>query len=136
MSRTIKVNKHSIYEMITLYHKKQQEIEKLRMQLQSVNVKGTAQYGIEATLPKGGGTSDPTQAEALRRIDKQERLKQYSEDNLYIVTRLHRITDETERMVLDCLLDGMTIIATSKHLGVSRDHIHRLRDKIVGKLAD
>lgn len=136
MTQTIKVSKHKLYEMITLYHKKQREIEKLNVQLQSVGTKGTAQYGIEATLPKGGGVGDPTQAEALRRIMKQERIKEYSEDNLYIVKRMNRITDETERMVLDCLLDGMSIVATGKHLAVSREHVHKLRDKIVNKLAD
>jgi DNA-directed RNA polymerase specialized sigma subunit len=53
----------------------------------------------------------------------------------FIHERMDKIIDEKEKVVLDCLLDGLSLTAISKHLQMSRQNVTDLRDKIVENLA-
>jgi len=46
------------------------------------------------------------------------------------------ITDEREKAVLNCMLDGMSVRAISKHMGLSERHVFRIKDSIVQQMAD
>nr|WP_277752111.1 LuxR C-terminal-related transcriptional regulator [Halobacillus salinus] len=39
--------------------------------------------------------------------------------------------DERERAVLECLLDGMSMVAIGHHMGLSRRHVYNLKGNIV-----
>lgn len=112
------------------------EIRKINYELSKTDFKGTSQYGIQATLPTGKGlVSKALESEVIRRNDKSERMIDFANKVVFINDRRDRITDEKEKIVLDCLLDGLSLTATSKHMGISRSMVTDIRDNIVDKLA-
>jgi DNA-binding NarL/FixJ family response regulator len=136
MTTATKLNKHQIYGVLKNYHWMVKEIQRIDKYLSETDFNGCAQYGIEATLPKPQGiVGKALENEIIRRTNKSKRLYKYIEEVNYINERLHLITDEKEKVVLDCLLDGLSLTAVSRHLGISRQQVTDIRDNIVDKLA-
>ncbi|MEK4030817.1 DNA-binding response regulator [Pseudobacillus sp. FSL P4-0506] len=136
MSRTIKINKYQVYDIVRNYHWKIKEVQRLKNELESVESSSTAQYGIEASMPKGSGVGRPVEAECARRERKRQRVMKYEEEIGYIIDRLDNVVDEKEQAMLDCLLDGYNVTAAGRHLGLSQSSAQRLYDDIVSKLAE
>src|SRR5690625_238168 len=65
---------------------------------------GISQYGIEASLPKPSGTSDPTAREVQRLIREYERVKRYNKKLSDIDKVVSEITDERERAVAEAIM--------------------------------
>jgi DNA-binding NarL/FixJ family response regulator len=130
-------NRHQIYGILKDYCWKLREVQRIDKELQKTDFTGTAQYGIEATLPHAVGlVGKAIENEIVRREKKSERVIDYIDEINFINDRMNRIVDEKEKVVLDCLLDGMNIVAIAAHLRTSRKQIHLLRDNIVNKLSD
>src|SRR5699024_431057 len=97
----------------------------------------TAQGGIESVMPKPQGmTSDPVANEALRRNQKSKWILKIEGKLAYIQKRVHVITDEREKVVLECLLDGMSMKAIGQHLELSEKHVRRLRDSVAAQMSE
>ncbi|PJZ00369.1 sigma-70 family RNA polymerase sigma factor [Bacillus vallismortis] len=95
---------------------------------------GVSQYGIEATLPKG--SKGISQAE-LRQLDRREkRLYKFEAIVDFLDRAIEELTDEKHRIVLDCMLDGMKYREIALHLGVSRETVRRIKEKIVCHLCE
>ncbi|WP_010094163.1 helix-turn-helix domain-containing protein [Ornithinibacillus scapharcae] len=125
-----------IIEILSNYHWMIKEVKRIDYLLDNTDQSLTAQYGIEATMPKPKGlTSDAMTNEIIRRDKKLNRKVRMLRKIEFVQNSLHLITDEREKVVLDCLLDGMSINAIANHMGLSRRHIHRLRDSIVCKMS-
>ncbi len=125
-------HRHDLYNILKDYHWLVKEIERLKRDLNVVESAGVASYSDE---PKGGsGVSNPVLAEVGRREKKRERLDKYLHRVNYITEQSKNITDERERVILDCLLDGMKMSEVAKHLGISRHTANQIRDIIVVKL--
>lgn len=54
---------------------------------------------------------------------------------LFIQKRISVISDEREKAVLNCMLDGMSMSAIGKHMGLSRRHIYTIKDSIISQIA-
>lgn len=131
-----KFNKHQIYGILKTYHWKVKEIKRIDYELSKTDFSGVQQWGIEATLPHAVGiVGKALENEIIRRSNKSERLLKYIEEINFINGKMENINDEREKVVLDCLLDGLTLTAISKHLGVGRTFVADMRDDIVDKLA-
>jgi len=129
------MKRHEIVGAIRDYHWMINEIIRVQIELKAYEFKGTAQYGIEATMPKAvGQTSNPIAGEIVRREAKTKRMIRMEEKIQYIQKRMHLIEDEMQRTVLDCLLDGVTITGVSKLLRISRPTAHKIFDEIVDVL--
>jgi len=112
------------------------EIVRLRKLLEDAGEGITRKYGVESGQPKPkGSVGDPVYMEVVRREKQWRRLEKLEDKVRLIQERIDIITDEREQTVLDCTLDGMSVTAISRHMGLSRRHIHRLRDSIVDKIA-
>ncbi|MGE8207822.1 helix-turn-helix transcriptional regulator [Heyndrickxia sp. NPDC080065] len=97
----------------------------------------TAQYGIEATLPKPQGvTSDPVYKETVRREKRYKKIAQYEEKVQVIQDHMYLISNERESEVLYWLLEGKSYRWIALHMGLSHSHIRRLRENIVDQLCD
>lgn len=137
MTTTTKLSKYQLYGLLKDYHWKLKEIQRIDHYLSETDFQGTAQYGLEATLPKPQGiVGKALENEVVRRIEKNKRLNQYIEEVNLINERIPQIKDEKEKVVLDCLLDGLSLTAIGKHLGITRKNVSELREKIIDKLAD
>ncbi|USK61320.1 sigma-70 family RNA polymerase sigma factor [Peribacillus asahii] len=98
---------------------------------------GVAQYGIEATLPKG--SPGKSQAE-LRDMDIREerqykRLMQLRERVYALEMAADLLDDEKERVIYDCMLDGMSFREISYHIGVSRNQVKKTKEAILSQLS-
>lgn len=125
-------HRHDLYGILRDYHWLVKEIDRIRKELNITESVGVASYSDE---PKGGsGPSNPVAAEVQRREKKRDRLDKYTDRVNYINEQSKNITDERERVILDCLLDGMRMSEVAKHLGISRHTANQIRDIIVVKL--
>lgn len=96
-----------------------------------------AKSGVESVMPKAqGATSDPVAMEVVRRDKASRWVQKLEEKVLFVQQRMSTITDEREKAVLECMLDGMSMRAIGQHMGLSERHIFRLRDSIVSQMAD
>lgn len=131
------MNKKEIAKILRDYHWMINEIARQRKMMLEVNQSITGQYGIEGALPHGkNGKSDPVAQEAIRREKKSKWIEKLEQQVLYIQKRIHVVTDEREKAVLECLLDGMSIRAIARHMALSERHVFRLKDSIVNQMAD
>lgn len=112
------------------------EIKRQRELLSDAGENLVAQSGIESVMPKvQGGTSDPVALEVIRRDKKYTWVNRLEKKVLYIQERMNAIQGEREKAVLECMLDGMSMIAISQHMGLSRRHIYTIKSSIVDTIA-
>ncbi|MEC1373398.1 DNA-binding response regulator [Heyndrickxia oleronia] len=131
------MNKKEIENILKDYHWMINSIKELRKSLQSAGEGLTAQYGVEATLPKPQGiTGDPIYRELIRREKRHVVINKYKKKISVIQDRLYLIKDDRELEVLHWLLEGKSYRWIGMHMGLSFSHIKRIRDSIVDKLAD
>lgn len=127
-------NKYETYNILRDYNWIVKEANRIKLQLNKFETVGVASYSDE---PRGGnGTSDRISGEVIRREKNYKRLNGYLDKIAFIEERLDNIVDEKEKVVLDCILDGMGINAIAVHLNMSRRMVHKLRDNIVDELVE
>ena len=131
------MNRKEIENILKDYHWMINSIKELRKSIQTAGEGLTAQYGIEASLPKPQGvTGDPIYREVLRREKRHAVINKYKAKISVIQDRLHYIKDDRELEVLHWLLEGKSYRWIGMHMGLSFSHIKRIRDSIVDKLTD
>jgi DNA-directed RNA polymerase specialized sigma subunit len=125
-----------IEQILKDYHWMINSIRIMRESMEEAGEGITAKYGIEASMPKGKGTtSDPIYREYLRREKRWKKIEQYEKKVKIIQERIHVIQNEREFEVLHWLLDGKSYRWIAMHMGLSHSHIRRLKDSIVEQLA-
>lgn len=91
-----------------------------------------AQGGIESAMPKAKGvTGDPVADEVVRRHKNNRWLNHLEEKVSFIQERIPIITDQRERAVLECMLDGLSMKRIGQHMGLSRTHIYNIKESII-----
>ncbi len=119
--------------MITDYHWMVNAIKEMRAEM-VVGAK-TAQYGIEATLPKAaGGVGDPIMQEAIRRSKNIKRVAEYEKKLLEVQRLLDRVSGDREVQVLNWMLDGKSQRWIGQHMALSATSIKRIKDNIVKQM--
>jgi hypothetical protein len=138
---------HVAQDQLDGYYWMTQQIEKLRSKIQSGLgsnddvAAGTAQYGIEATLPKARGrNSDPVFREARNNLQAWERLNRRVKRFEDKVKRVDAFAEknnlsEKEQIVLEGIMDGQKMKDIAKEIGVSRTRAQELKNKVVNDLA-
>ncbi|MDA7028468.1 LuxR C-terminal-related transcriptional regulator [Bacillus sp. CLL-7-23] len=130
------MNKKEIENILKNYRWMMNSIEVLRESLKDAGEGMTAQYGVEASLPKPKGTtSDPVYKETVRRAKRFNKIKIYEEKVRMLQERINRIIDERESEVLYWLLEGKSYRWIAQHMELSYSHIKRIRDSIVDQLS-
>ena len=130
------LNAKEIEQALRDYNWMINEIQRQRDMLQVVGSGVTSKYGIESAQPKAkGGTSDPVALEVIRRDKKSKWIEKLESKVLFIQQNIHVIKDAREKAVLECMLDGLSISAISKHMGLSRKHIYNLKNSIVEQIS-
>jgi DNA-binding CsgD family transcriptional regulator len=112
-------------------------IKEYQYELDVPAFKGVASYGIEASLPKGQGMVSKALELEVERLDgRYKRISDYINKVNYINDNRHKVTDEKEIEVLDCLLDGDSLAAIGRHMGISKRRMDKLRSDIVDRLCE
>ncbi|QPQ34798.1 LuxR C-terminal-related transcriptional regulator [Lysinibacillus sp. JNUCC-52] len=119
--------------MITDYHWMVNAIKEMRAEM-VIGAK-TAQYGIEASLPKAaGGIGDPIMQEAIRRSKNNKRVADYEKKILAVQKLLEKVTGEREVQVLNWMLDGKSKRWIAKKMEVSHTQIQNIKENILIKM--
>ncbi|MFC7319832.1 helix-turn-helix domain-containing protein [Halobacillus campisalis] len=130
------MNKKQVENVLRDYNWMINEIKRQRNLLEGAGTNIVAQSGVESTLPKAKGEiGDPVAREVNRRDKKHTWIYNLERKVLYIQERMSIIEEEREKAVLECLLDGMSMVAVCRHMGLSRSHIYKIKDSIVDKFA-
>lgn len=126
------MNKQEIHETIKDYRWMMQLLISKREQ-SSAGM--TAQYGLEATLPKPqGDPSDPVYQEMLR-IEKHDKNMQKIRQKVMFIQRHSRSINNTRnKMILDLLLDGLPLREIAIELDMSLSGVKRRKDVIVNQM--
>ncbi|WP_427107729.1 helix-turn-helix transcriptional regulator [Lysinibacillus xylanilyticus] len=131
--RTLTITPDALDSMITDYHWMVNAIKEMRSEM-VIGAK-TAQYGIEATLPKAvGGVGDPIMQEAIRRSKNIKRVAEYERKLLEVQMLVERVTGDREMQVLNWMLDGKSKNWISKNMGISHTHIKNIKENIIKQM--
>lgn len=130
------MNHKQISILLRDYHWIVKEIARQRGMLNDAGENLTAAYGIDSVMPKGSGTGDPIFVEVQRRIKKSKRIEKLERKAKFVQDRIHLIMNDRERTVLECILDGMSYRAVSRHMGLSEKHIRNIKESIVMQFAE
>ena len=114
-----------ILEIIKMYHVNIKNVHNFSKEMASV---GVAQYGIEASLPKGTNISDIVEKEAIRQIEGNKVFAEIITDIKYLQDRWDRVTNDTDAHILKLRLDGLSAHDIGQILNRTDRMIHiRLR---------
>ncbi|PSL42140.1 hypothetical protein B0H99_101388 [Planomicrobium soli] len=130
------MNKWQIEDLLKDYHWKLHSVKNMRETMNEINIDMTAQYGLQAAMPKASGDpSDPILKEVERRDKRWKKIHAYERDIQFIQARLTFVTDERETEVLHWLLEGKSMRWIGLHMGLSDKHIGRIKDRIVAHMS-
>ncbi|MGE8037878.1 LuxR C-terminal-related transcriptional regulator [Lysinibacillus sp. NPDC093692] len=133
--RTLTITPDALDSMITDYHWMVNAIKEMRAEM-VIGAK-TAQYGIEATLPKAaGGVGDPIMQEAIRRSKNIKRVAEYEKKLLEVQFLVDLVTGDREMQVLNWMLDGKSKRWIATNMGLSHTHIQNIKDSIVKQMVN
>lgn len=131
-----------INQMIKDYRWMSKEVMRLQELIHGYSVPlsdwGVAQYGIEAAMPKGSkgkSESELIRAESLEQ-KRTKRLKRYEAEIYVLETLADSLETEVQKVIYDCLLEGMTHREIGFHLNISKDSVQKEKKKILGQLKE
>lgn len=129
------MNKKEIHDAIFNYHWMIRLLINKKVEMTGVSQTLIAKYGIEGSLPKGkGSVSDPVFQEILR-IERYERNTERIRKKVQMIQKhLKAITNIKEQLILDMLLDGMSLREIASKLDMSLAAVNRKKDEIVDKI--
>lgn len=120
---------NDILNILIDYHWMVKEVNRLNLQMQSVETVGVASYSDEPRSTSG--TSKRLEAEVMRRERKYDRKKKYEERITLIRDSYHLIEAEQHKVVFDCILDGMSLNGIATHLNINRTTVRKIRNQII-----
>jgi hypothetical protein len=129
-------------EDLRSYHWMVKEIERLSNKLdKAIRSSGpsenlVAQWGVEAIMPKGKGQKIAEMSISDERYERQwQRLEKLRGKVQKIERAVENITNEKERTVLECILDGERMNMIARHVGISRQYLNGIKRLLVKKVA-
>lgn len=128
--RKLVITPDTLDSIIRDYHWMVNAIKKMREEM-VIGAK-TAQYGIEATLPRAAGSvRDPIQFELNRRFRHLRRIKDYEHKILEVQQRLDKVVNCRDAEILFWLLEGKSMRWIGKHMNLSHTNIQLIRKNII-----
>ncbi|MFJ7663934.1 helix-turn-helix transcriptional regulator [Lysinibacillus sp. NPDC097162] len=130
---SLDITPDTLDSIIKDYHWMVNAIKEMRTEM-IVGVK-TAQYGIDATLPKAaGGVGDPIMQEVIRRSKNIKRVEEYEKKILEVQKLIEKVTGDREVQVLNWMLDGKSKRWIATSMGLSHTHIQNIKENILIKM--
>lgn len=132
------MNSKQVEDLIYQYHWRKKEMDRLSNILWGTNSNnksvGVAQGGIESTLPKPN-TSLKSHAEMDDMDAREKRLyvrwMEYQEKAHAIEVMTDYLEDEQHRIILDCMMEGMSYRSIADHLSVNRNKIRDMKEEML-----
>jgi len=132
------MNNKQVENLIYQYHWRKKELDRIGSLLwgsnRSYKSVGVAQGGIEATLPKPN-TSLKSHAEMdamdARERRNYERYIEYEEKVEAVESMIDCLEDEQHKIILDCMMEGMSYRSIADHLNVNRNKIRGMKEEML-----
>ncbi|MFJ7661965.1 hypothetical protein ACIQXW_06140 [Lysinibacillus sp. NPDC097162] len=104
------LNRYQLDKAIKKYHDNMCKYMRMKDKLVSITAAASsAQYGIEATMPKAvGGTSDLVHTHVQIRAAREVRINKIKEELLLVQNLTSKVAGDIEQEVLYWLLEGMS----------------------------
>jgi DNA-directed RNA polymerase specialized sigma subunit len=122
------MNAEQLKQAIQNYSWTIREIDRLYNSLRYTEFKGVASANKEI---KSYSVSNPIVGEIIRRDAKTKRLARMEAEALFIQNTMSKVTDEKQKTILECMLDGMTPMEVVRHIGIGRTTVWRHLDKAI-----
>lgn len=132
--------KEQLETLIKDYHWMKKEVERLQNIIYGYKTPmrswGVARYGDEARMPR----TSPLKSQAeLKQMDIREerlfkRLKNFEEIVYALELAADYLNNEKDKVIYDCLLDGMSYRAIAYHVGISRNDVRKRKEIILSQL--
>lgn len=123
------------------YHWMRKEVDHLQQQLEGssspMHSWGVAQYGDEASMPKGspGKSQAELKSMDIREQRLYERLKRY-EGNVYALEMAgDLLEEEKQKVIYDCLLERMSYRSIAENVGITRNQAKEAKKAILTTLS-
>lgn len=99
---------------------------------------GVAQYGIDAAMPKGSSIRSAVEIEAMdkRELRMWHRINAYDAKIDLLDSAYELLVDDMQKVIFDCMTDGMSYRSIAEHIGVSRHVIREKKDEMVQLFID
>ncbi|XQY90656.1 sigma-70 family RNA polymerase sigma factor [Metabacillus sp. HB246100] len=129
-----------IEQMIRDYHWMRKEVDRLERILYGYSTPmkswGVAQYGNDAAMPKGSSIKSQTEIENMDIREERllKRLWKLQGQVFALEAAADYLNDEMEKIVYDCMLDGMSYRAIGYHLDISREKVRKIKIDFLNQL--
>ena len=131
----MKLTRREIEEILKDYMWMINSIKIMRESLRDAGEGLTAQYGLEAAMPKAQGTtSDPIYKEVVRRGKRWKKIEEYEKKIMAFQELFYLVHEERECEVLYWLLEGKSYRWIAEHMSLSHSHIRRIKENIVNQM--
>ena len=125
-----------IEQLLKDYHWMINSVAMMREGLKDIGGGLTAQYGLEAAMPKASGNhSDPIYQEVNRREKRWKKISDYECKIQTVQDKIHLISIDREIEVLHWLLEGKSMRWIGLHMGLSHTNIQNIKTRIVQKIS-
>ncbi|SDI15551.1 hypothetical protein SAMN05192534_12352 [Alteribacillus persepolensis] len=132
------MNRNDIEQALRDYFWMPKEVARLKqlMDADEIETNVTAQYGMEATLPKAKGqNADKIGKEVARQVDRRQRQIDKLQKKIdFVENGVNKLNNDLERTIMFCMMDGLTQVGISQHLGISEGKVSSMKDSIIHKL--
>lgn len=126
----------TVHDAVHSYKFMHERIGRITQELAYYDGAGTAQYGIESTMPRGqGGTSDKTGMSVQRRMKKEETVQRLRRKIELVDRALKKLTGERDRELVMMLLEDRTTAEIAQSLQCSMRQVQVRRNELIEKLA-
>ncbi|PPA70501.1 hypothetical protein C4B60_10690 [Jeotgalibacillus proteolyticus] len=100
---------------------------------------GVAQYGLEAAMPKGqsirsAAEMDAMDARDLRLYNRFQKFDEHVNAVESIANFVEKTFDDRYAVILDCMMEGMSYRSIAMHLGVNRNTIGEMKNKMLNEV--
>lgn len=122
-------------QLLKDYHWMINSVKVMREGLNDIGEGMTAQYGLQAAMPKASGNpSDPIYREFERRDKRWKKINDYEIKINSIQERINSISIDREVEVLHWLLEGKSMRWVGRHMELSHTNIQRIKDTVIRKM--
>lgn len=125
------MNADQLKQAIQNYSWTIREIDRLYNSLRFTDFKSVEAPNDSLVSLKEQYVSNPIAGELMRKNAKSKRLARMEADVLFIQQNMSKVTDEKQKTILECMLDGMTPMEVVRHMGIGRTTVWRHLDKAI-----
>lgn len=128
---------NDIEQALRDYYWMTKEVYRLEKELNDIDVSITAQYGVEASMPKAkSGNNDRIVMTLTKREEESKHITKLKNKITFIDRGLKHIESDLDKAVILCIMDGLSQFQISQHFKISEGKVSSIKSAIIKRLYD